>query len=49
MGWFTKKQGQTDEKESLEQYLKRSNDFKQVYYINQPTNTQFSFSFIATL
>ncbi|MCM2535951.1 spore germination protein [Neobacillus pocheonensis] len=49
MGWFTKKQGQKEEKESLEHYLQRSNDYKKVDYINQQTNRRFSFSFISSL
>ncbi|WP_040206774.1 spore germination protein [Neobacillus jeddahensis] len=49
MGWFTKKHEQLDEKKSLEEYLQRSHDFKQVSYINQHTNKKFSFSFITTL
>jgi Bacillus/Clostridium GerA spore germination protein len=49
MGWFTKKLGQKDEKESLEQYLERSTDFKKVHYINQQTNKYFCFMFISTL
>ncbi|PLS10348.1 spore germination protein [Neobacillus cucumis] len=49
MGFFTKKQNQQQEREELENFLKRSNDFKKVSYINKPTNSQFSFWFITTL
>lgn len=49
MGWFSKKQEQPDENESLEEYLLRSNDFKKVWYVNQPTNNKFSLCFISTL
>jgi hypothetical protein len=49
MGWFSKNLGKNDESESLEQYFRRSNDFKKVSYINQQTNAHFSFSFISTL
>ncbi|MGG3471353.1 spore germination protein [Neobacillus pocheonensis] len=49
MGWFTKNQEHHSQRESLEQYLQRSNDFKKVTYINQKTDISFSFSFISTL
>lgn len=49
MGWFSKKQEQLDDRESLEQFLERSKDYKKVFYINQPTNNRFTFSFISTL
>ncbi|WP_310175638.1 spore germination protein [Neobacillus niacini] len=49
MAWFTKKQEQKQEKESLEQYLQQSKDFKQVSYVNQKTNNHFNFSFISSL
>lgn len=49
MGWFSKKRGQNNEKESLEQFLQQSKDYKKVSFINRQTNNRFSFSFIATL
>ncbi|MEH7413937.1 spore germination protein [Neobacillus drentensis] len=48
MGWFSK-QGKVLERDTLEKILKRSNDFKKVSYINEPTNRPFSFWFISTL
>ncbi|WP_223595819.1 spore germination protein [Neobacillus bataviensis] len=49
MGWFSKKHEQQVDRESLEQFLLRSKDYKKVSYINQPTNNQFTLSFISTL
>ncbi|HLO12480.1 MAG TPA: spore germination protein, partial [Pseudoneobacillus sp.] len=49
MNWFTKKKIQHNERETLENYLQRSNDYKKVHYINQATNCRFCFSFISTL
>lgn len=47
--WFSKKKAPREAKLELEEYLKRSNDFKKVYYINQKTNRRFCLSFISTL
>ncbi|MDP4172026.1 MAG: spore germination protein, partial [Bacillota bacterium] len=39
----------SDVKGNLDSYLKRSKDYKQVYYENQKTNQRFCFSFLSSL
>lgn len=49
MRWLFKQQKKEGKKAETEQYLKKSQDYTQVSYINQVTNKKFTISFITTL